>query len=92
MTDRPSRPRVAGTGEVPRPDVRGPGSGVQGARIAETVTRGLARGVEAAADALLPGTTHIPRLRLRLPAGAGEDEIARALQRALAATERERPS
>jgi hypothetical protein len=90
MTDRPAGPRVAGTGEVPRPEVRGPGSGVQGARIAETVTRGLARGVEAAVDALPAGATHIPRLRLRLPAGAGEDEIAQALQRALTATERER--
>jgi len=78
----------AGSVHAPRPDVRGPGSRGQAAGIAETVTRGLEQGATAAAATLPGGTTHIPHLRLRLPAGAGEAEIARALQGALAAARR----
>lgn len=87
MTDRPAGPRPAGAVRAPRPDIRGPGSRAQAAGIADTVTRGL----ELGAATLAGGTTHIPQLRLRLPAGAGEAEIARALQRALAATRRGGP-
>jgi hypothetical protein len=91
MTDRPAGPRPGGAGRAPRPDIRGPGSRAQAAGIADTVTRGLEQGAVAAAATLPGGTVHIPQLRLRLPVGAGEAEIAEALQRALAATRRGRP-
>ncbi|MBU3078999.1 hypothetical protein [Sphingomonas quercus] len=47
-------------------------------RIADTVTRGLAR-------AAIPAEGgHVHRLTLRLPAGASEADIARAFERAIA--------
>jgi hypothetical protein len=66
--------------------VHGPGSRSEGNRVAETLTRGIESGAQASA-ATLPGMfpAEIGRLRLRLPAGAGEAEIARAFAEALAA-------
>jgi hypothetical protein len=88
MTDRPAGPRLADSVRASRPEVRGPGSSGQAAKIAETVTHGLAQGADAATASLPGGTVDIPQLRLRLPASAGEAEIARALQRALAGSRR----
>ena len=70
--------------DVPRATVSGPGSNAQAAGVANRVARGLELGAESMTAALgTTGTDPIPRLRLRLPAGAGEAEIARAFQQAL---------
>jgi hypothetical protein len=71
--------------EVPRPAVRGVGSRAAGSRIAETVARGLEIGGRDLANPQGGASTHIPRLVLRLPAGAGEAEVARALREAVSA-------
>lgn len=47
-------------------------------------------GVERAAAALPPGVSgHIPRLRLRVPQGAGPEEIAQAMRSALSRARRD---
>jgi hypothetical protein len=65
--------------------VHGPGSRADGNRVAETLTRGIDGGAKALA-AISPeiGPAQIGRLKLRIPAGASEAEIARAFARALA--------
>jgi len=69
-----------------RATVHGPGSRAQGDRVADTVSRGIEGGAKAfAAAAPDAGPAQIGRVRLRLPAGAGEAEIARAFADALAA-------
>ena len=74
------RPSVA----VPRATTTGPGSNAEGAGVADRIARGLEQGARSmAAGPGATGTDGIPRLRLRLPAGAGEAEIARAFEQAL---------
>ena len=76
---------------VPRATTTGPGSNAEAAGVADRIARGLEQGAQSMAAAPgATGTDRIPRLRLRLPAGAGEAEIARAFERALLDRDRRR--
>ncbi len=64
--------------------VSGAGSSADGRKVAETLARGIERGAQALASTPpAAASSPIGRLRLRLPAGAGESEIASAIARAL---------
>ncbi|HWT13942.1 MAG TPA: hypothetical protein VN231_14405 [Allosphingosinicella sp.] len=66
-----------------RPTVHGPGTRSEAERVAATLGRGLESGAQAIASSGGAGA-EIGRIRLRLPAGASEAEIARAFAEALA--------
>ena len=70
--------------------IHGPGSSADGRRVADALARGIEGGADAVAAATGAVSPQIGRLRMRLPAGAGEAEIARAFARALDAHLRER--
>ena len=80
------------TADVPRATARGPGSGAEAAGIADRVTRGVGQGAEAFAASTSAGSLDpVPRVRLRLPAGADTAEIARAFEQALLDRRRHKP-
>jgi hypothetical protein len=64
--------------DAPQIKVSGAGSWRDAARLGQTIGEGIAAGF-AGHDRSL----HIDRLRLQLPAGAGQAEIRRAIRRAI---------
>ena len=66
---------------------RGDGTRAAASDTAQAVTRGLEAG---AAQAAPPQSLDIARLRVRLPPGAGPQEISRALERPIARAVRDR--
>ena len=76
--------------DIPRPTLRGPGSTAEGGRVAETVAGGLERGAfEFAGSGARP--QEVGRLTVRLPAGASQADVARALREALGGQKRGKP-
>ena len=68
-------------GRVPRVTATGPGSNAEAAGVADRIARGLEQGARSmAAGPGATGTDRIPQLWLRLSAGAGEAESARAFE------------